>query len=362
MPATTTVDVSLGDRSYSIQTGAGLLKELAERVQPFVANRHVLVITDSNVGPHYLDFVCDQLRNVAERVDTLTVDAGESSKSVRVCDSLWQQMIGMHCDRKTIVVALGGGVVGDLAGFVAASFTRGLSFIQIPTSLLAQVDSSVGGKVGINLPQAKNMVGAFWQPQTVIIDIDVLSTLPQREYISGLAEVFKYALIMDELSFDRIESSVEQILARDSETMIALIADCCRCKAIVVEEDEQETSGRRAILNYGHTFGHAIEAVFGYGEYLHGEAIAIGMVSAARMARTLGMIDQTFCDRQQALFEAVGLPTECPAGRESEMLAAMKHDKKVASGKLNLILPTRIGEVISVPAPDDEALKVAMQR
>ena len=284
------------------------------------------------------------------------VPAGEPSKSVAQLDQLWQQMIQLKTDRKSAVVALGGGVVGDLAGFLAASFTRGLPFVQIPTSLLAQVDSSVGGKVGINLPRAKNMVGAFWQPRSVIIDPLVLNTLDDANYRAGMAEVIKYGVIMDEEFFQFLESSVEKINARDPKTLTKIIAQSCRCKAQVVEEDEQETTGRRVILNYGHTYGHAIEAVFGYGKFLHGQAIAIGMTCAARLAKQLGMVDQNFCDRQTKLFLDIGLPVECPNEKLDELMEAMTRDKKVSGGKLKLILPTRMGHVELIDAPDPKQI------
>jgi len=265
-------------------------------------------------------------------------------------------MDDLGTDRNTIVVALGGGVVGDLAGFVAASYARGLDFVQIPTSLLAQVDSSVGGKVGINLPKSKNMVGAFWQPQRVIIDPGVLQTLDEANYIAGMAEVVKYGLIMDGKLFEFIQQNVAAIKKRDQQMMAKLIAWCCRCKAQVVKEDERESSGRRAILNYGHTYGHAIESVFGYGKYLHGQAISIGMVCAARLSRQLGMVDQAFCDSQRQLFEELGLPVLCPGSPHDELVGAMQRDKKVVSGELKLILPKAIGEVVLVSAPADSEI------
>lgn len=265
-------------------------------------------------------------------------------------------MLELGVARDTVVLALGGGVIGDLAGFLAATFTRGLDFLQIPTSLLAQVDSSVGGKVGVNLPTAKNMVGAFWQPRHVLIDTAVLATLDDRNFSAGMAEVIKYGVIMDEPLLTFLEQNVDAILNKEGPVLAKMIAWCCRCKAKVVQEDETERSGRRAILNYGHTFGHGIEAVFGYGEFLHGEAIAIGMTVAARLAVQLGMVDPSFQTRQTRLFEAFGLPTDCPADRDRQWVAAMKSDKKVSRGKLNLILPTRFGEVVTLPAPDDEVL------
>jgi len=355
------VDVALAERSYSIHIGSGLLAKLDELCRPFVAERHVVIISDSRVAPLYLAKVESALKPSALRVDSIVVDEGEKSKSISQCDQLWQQMIELPSDRKSVVVALGGGVVGDLAGFAAAGFARGIDFIQIPTSLLAQVDSSVGGKTGVNLPQAKNMVGAFWQPKTVVIDVDVLDTLDDRNYRAGLAEVIKYGLIMDADLFARIEEKMDSILKRESDIVIELIQRCCQCKADVVAEDEKETSGRRAILNYGHTVGHAIEAVCGYGEYLHGEAIAIGMVVEAEMAKSLGMVDEKFCVRQKAIFESAGLPVACPSGKESEMLEAMTRDKKVAAGKLSFILPTELGTVKSVLSPGNDSIAKAIK-
>lgn len=360
-PSVNRVAVNVGDRSYSISIGSGLLTDLGSTLASHLKSEHVIIVTDDIVAKIYLESVTAQLAPIADRVDTMIVPHGEASKSVSQCDQLWQKMVELGTDRSSIVIALGGGVVGDLAGFLAASFARGLRFIQIPTSLLAQVDSSVGGKVGINLPQSKNMVGAFWQPETVVIDPQVLTTLDEPNYRAGMAEVIKYGLIMDVPFLEFLEQSVEQINRRDPATLEKLIAWCCQCKSTVVEQDELETSGRRAILNYGHTWGHAIESVYGYGEYLHGEAIAIGMTCAARLARNLGHIDQAFLDRQTSLFTAVGLAVDCPEGRHQELIDAMKHDKKVARGKLILILPKTIGDVTLFPAPDDSELLRSLQ-
>ena len=350
------VPVNLGKRSYDIVIGPGAIDEVASTITSTVQTSHLVVVSDSNVAPIYLEKIQQQLSGSFDRIDSMVVPAGEPSKSVAQCDQLWQQMIQLKTDRKSAVVALGGGVVGDLAGFLAASFTRGLPFVQIPTSLLAQVDSSVGGKVGINLPQAKNMVGAFWQPRSVIIDPLVLNTLDEANYRAGMAEVIKYGVIMDADFFQFLEASVDQIKARDPKTLTKIIAQSCRCKAQVVEEDEQETTGRRAILNYGHTYGHAIEAVFGYGKFLHGQAIAIGMTCAARLAKQLGMVDQNFCDRQTKLFLDIGLPVECPNEKLDELMEAMTRDKKVSGGKLKLILPTRMGHVELTDAPDPKQI------
>ncbi len=355
------VPVNLAAQSYSIEIEAGLTKKVATVLAPWIKDEHLILVSDDVVGPLYLDNVVEQVRTLASRVDTLVVPAGEPSKSVATCDELWQKLVDFRTDRKSIVIALGGGVVGDLTGFVAATFARGLRFIQLPTTLLAQVDSSVGGKVGINLPHSKNMVGAFWQPETVLIDPLVLSTLDDANYRAGLAEVIKYGLIMDPALFEFLEQSVDAINQKHPETLARVIAWCCQCKATVVAEDERETTGRRAILNYGHTYGHAIEAVFGYGEYLHGQAISIGMTCAARLARNLGIVDQVFLDRQSKLFQAVGLPVDCPAERHRELLESMKHDKKVTRGQLVLILPKAIGFVEQVAAPDDVAIRASLQ-
>ena len=357
----TKVLVNLAARSYSIDIAAGLLGGLTTALDSRIKSEHVIVITDDVVEELYLAQTVNQIKTIAGHTDTIVVPSGEPSKSVTTCDRLWQEMVRLGTDRKTVVVALGGGVIGDLAGFLAASFARGLRFIQIPTSLLAQVDSSVGGKVGINLPQAKNMVGAFWQPEKVVIDPSVLSTLDEANYRAGMAEVIKYGLIMDEPLFEFLEKSVDAINNRDPDTLAKIIAWCCQCKATIVEEDERETTGRRAILNDGHTYGHAIEAVFGYGKFLHGEAIAIGMTCAARLARNLEMVDQSFLDRQTKLFQSVELPVDCPAERHDQIINSMKHDKKAARGRLTLILPNKLGAVDQVAAPDDETIRKSLQ-
>jgi 3-dehydroquinate synthase len=256
-----------------------------------------------------------------------------------------------------LVVAIGGGVVGDLAGFVAATFARGLDFYQVPTTLLAQVDSSVGGKVGVNLPGAKNMVGAFWQPRGVLVDVDVLQSLPDREYRAGLAEVVKYGVILDADFFAYLESHVDAINAKDPVALTHIVQRSCRLKADVVEQDERETTGLRAALNYGHTFAHAFEALGDYAELLHGEAVAAGMRCAARLAARLGRLDVATVERQDALLAALGLKLDPPAVDGQEMLRAMHRDKKATAGRLRFILPDRIGRVELVDdVPDDSVL------
>ncbi|MBA61740.1 MAG: 3-dehydroquinate synthase [Planctomycetaceae bacterium] len=355
----TTVHVGLSERSYDIHIGLNNLSTIGELAGELGDISHVVVITDSNVRDLYGETVLKSLSQNDFQVDIMTVPAGESSKSVSILEELWQQMLSLGADRKTVIVALGGGVVGDLAGFVAASYGRGVRFIQIPTTLLATVDSSVGGKVGINLPGAKNMVGAFWQPQAVLIDVAVLESLPARDYHAGLAEVVKYGVIQDEDFFNQLENNVGLILERDAEFMRDVIARCCELKAYVVENDERETSGLRAILNYGHTFCHAIEACAGYGTYMHGEAVAIGMLCASRLAEALGRITSEDTARQHNLLVQLNLPIALPQDLKREpMVEAMKRDKKTEHGKIRFILPTRIGHVELVDDVD-EALALA---
>ena len=361
--AATTVRVSLADRGYDIQIGSGLLSSAVEFVAERGGAKHVVVITDSNVDPLYGDAVADRFVSAGIESQVLIVEAGEKSKSPEVATDLWQTMIDEGCDRQTMVIAVGGGVVGDLAGFVASTFARGLRFFQVPTTLLAQVDSSVGGKVGINLEGAKNMVGAFWQPQGVLIDTDVLATLPEREFLAGLAEVIKYGVILDEEFFGFLEKECDAVLARDADAMRHIVQRSCRLKADVVEEDELELSGRRAILNYGHTYGHALEAATGYSSLLHGEAISIGMVCASRLALSLGMCDQACLQRQMDLFQRYRLKVSVPDEVDHQDLTRlMWHDKKVKDGKIHFILPKRIGEVETVEGPDEGQVLASLKQ
>ena len=351
------VHVDLGERSYDIVIGSATLgslpKLLAERCP---SARHSVVITDSNVEKLHAVRAAEALGSAEFECDVLVVDAGESSKSIETAEALWRKMLELGADRKTIVVAVGGGVVGDLAGFVAATFARGVPFFQVPTTLLAQVDSSVGGKVGVNLPEAKNMVGAFWQPLGVVAETDALATLPDREYRSGLAEVVKYGVILDAELFSYLENEVEAINRRDPAVLEHLVARCCRLKADVVEQDERELTGRRAVLNYGHTLGHAIEAVAGYGKYLHGEAVAIGMMMAARLAGRLGRVGEEMIERQRTLLLSLHLPVALTGILdEGAMFSAMQHDKKVRQGRIRFVLPSRLGhvELVDDVSPDD---------
>ncbi len=339
------VHVDLGPRSYDIEIGDGNLPRVVQFVDTEQDDAHAVIITDANVDELYAEPVANALAEQGCEVDLLIVDAGEQSKSIDVAAELWERMLEEGTDRKSTVVAVGGGVVGDLSGFVAATFARGLNFVQVPTTLLAQVDSSVGGKVGINLPGAKNMIGSFWQPRGVLIDVNVLQSLPEREFNAGMAEVVKYGVIQDAEFFAYLERYIDAINSRDPAMLTHLVQRCCRLKADIVEQDEREETGLRAILNYGHTFCHALEAATGYEQLLHGEGVAIGMLCASRLAEQLGRVDAAFTKRQQNLLESFGLPTTVPAVSHEELIELMYHDKKVERGKLRFVLPTRLGHV-----------------
>lgn len=339
------VRVALAERSYDIEIGSGVIDGLPQFLRARTDSDHAVLITDSNVEELYADAAGDRLVGEGWEVDVFAIEAGEPSKSVEVAEELWEAMLDEGADRKSVVIAVGGGVVGDLAGFVAATFTRGLDFFQVPTTLLAQVDSSVGGKVGINLPGAKNMVGAFWQPLGVLCDVEALQSLPDREYRAGLAEVVKYGVILDADFFAYLEANVAEINARDASTLTHIVTRSCRLKADVVEQDEREITGLRAVLNYGHTFGHAFEAIGEYEALLHGEAVAAGMRCAMQLAVRLGRVDEAVYARQESLLEALGLLVEPLEADGDDLLRLMYRDKKVAAGKLRFVLPDRIGHV-----------------
>ena len=354
------VYVDLGTRSYNIGIGTGTLDKIGGLLATCCPTHHAIVITHENVEHPHAMTVAESVGSSDVQTDVVVIPVGETSKSIDVLASLWEKCLELETDRKSVIVAVGGGVIGDLAGFVAASFTRGLRFVQVPTTLLAQVDSSVGGKVGINLPGAKNMVGAFWQPAGVLIDTSVLDTLPAREYRAGLAEVVKYGVILDAEFFDYLEQNITGLNQRKHEVLVEIIQRSCQLKANVVQQDEREESGLRAVLNYGHTFCHALEAVIGYGELLHGEGVAIGMLCASRLAERLGRVDAEFTSRQANLLAALGLPTEVPSVDPGRMLETMRHDKKVESGRLRFALPTKMGHVELVSDIDDNDVRAAL--
>ena len=328
------LNVNLGERSYPIVIGSGLLG--AFDLAAHLRGQDCLVVSNETVAPLYLDKLRGSLD--ARRVASIELPDGEAYKTLATMQSILDELVASGANRDTTVIALGGGVVGDIAGFAAACYMRGVDFVQVPTTLLAQVDSSVGGKTGVNHPQGKNLIGAFHQPRIVLIDTDTLNTLPDRDFRAGLAEVIKYGAICDAGFFDWLEANLGSLLQRDATALAQAIGRSCELKAEVVAEDERE-SGRRAILNFGHTFGHAIEHCMGYGEWLHGEAVAAGMIMAARLSG----LDATDVERLRALVAAAGLPVAPPAIAPADWMAAMGMDKKVQDKQLRFVLLDAIG-------------------
>ncbi len=356
-----TIRVNLGERSYDIAVVAADLAGLGPFARQRVKGTLALVIGDSNTRPH-AEAVAISLADAGFQSVLELVPAGESSKALAVASHLYDRLADLNADRRTLVVSVGGGVVGDLAGFVAATFNRGLPLLMVPTTLLAMVDSSVGGKVGVNHPRAKNLIGAFHQPAGVWIDTATLATLPDREYRSGLAEVVKYGVILDADFFAWLEANVADILNREPDAVRHIVARCCRLKADVVEKDEREETGLRAVLNYGHTFAHAFETVGGYGAWLHGEAVSAGMVCASRLAQRRGLVPADVTMRQVRLLEAFGLPVAPKSWPVEDLLRVMRSDKKSVAGRLRLVLPRRLGEVAIVEdVPEEEVRQVLQQ-
>ena len=336
-----TLKVELSDRSYPIHIGSNLL-EKAELILPALPQRKAAIVTNMTVAPLYLD----RLRNALEKqgIESIAVilPDGEQHKNWETLNLIYDALLENRCERNTAIVALGGGVIGDISGFAAATYLRGVPFIQIPTTLLAQVDSSVGGKTAINHPLGKNMIGAFYQPRLVLTDIDTLNTLPERELKAGIAEVIKYGLIRDLPFFVWLEENIDKLKARDPEALGYAISRSCENKAEVVARDEKET-GERALLNLGHTFGHAIENAMGYGNWLHGEAVAAGTILAARLSRVLGMLSEDDVKRIVSLFERAGLPVQAPEIGLERYLQLMELDKKVEEGKMRFVVLDAIG-------------------
>jgi 3-dehydroquinate synthase len=349
------VKVPLGSRSYDIKVGAGLMSRLGGECAALKLGQRCAVITDSNAGKKFARTALKSLAASGFDPFLVTVPAGEKSKCLAIVEKCHDQLARHRLERTSFIVALGGGVVGDLAGFVAATYLRGIPFVQVPTTLLAQVDSSVGGKTGVNLKSAKNLVGVFYQPRLVVCDLDALKALPRREYVSGLAEVIKYGIICDAVLFAQLERNLPKLLHRDTKTLRDVVARCCEIKAGVVGDDETE-SGLRAILNFGHTIGHAIETSAGYGKFLHGEAISIGQVAAAKLSNKILGLPSGDADRIEKLFIRAGLPVKIKmdAARRKKLFAAMKLDKKVSGGETKFVLAQKIGKVVwgqKVPQP-----------
>jgi 3-dehydroquinate synthase len=350
--------VALGERSYDIH----ITSDEAQGPGPFARQRTkgstAFVVGDENVRSHAAA-VGESLATSGFRVTQTLLPSGEQQKALSVAAQLYDGLVDMQADRRTLVVAVGGGVIGDLSGFVAATFNRGLPLLMVPTTLLAMVDSSVGGKVAVNHPRGKNLIGAFHQPVGVWIDTAFLRTLPEREYRSGLAEVVKYGVILDADFFAWLEQHAGAVLEREPAAVRHIVAVSCRLKADVVEKDEREETGLRAVLNYGHTFAHAFETVGGYGAWLHGEAVAAGMVCASRLAQRLGRIGADITQRQVHLLERFGLPTAPRRWPADALLAVMRSDKKAVAGKLRFVLPSRLGEVALVDdVPEADMLAV----
>ena len=353
-----TLNVALGDRSYPIHIGRGL-RARAELILPHLKTKRVAIVTNDVVGPLYLAGLRAALEAAGVRVSAVVLPDGEAHKDWPTLNLVFDMLLAERCERSTTLVALGGGVVGDMGGFAAACYQRGMPFIQIPTTLLAQVDSSVGGKTAINHPLGKNMIGAFYQPKLVLADIDTLDTLPDRELSAGLAEVIKYGLIRDPVFLDWLEANLEALVERDPVALAFAIERSCRSKAEVVAADETE-QGERALLNLGHTFGHAIETGLGYGEWLHGEAVAAGTMMAAELSRSLGWIAAEDVARIESLFLRARLPVWGPKLGAARYLELMAHDKKVEAGKLRLVLLRALGRAVihGEAAADDIAAAI----
>ena len=339
-----TLTVELGDRAYPIHIGQALLSR-AELIIPFLKRKQVAVVTNTTIAPLYLEKFAAPLEAAGVKVLRVVLPDGEQYKNGETLNTIYDALLAHRCERNTTLIALGGGVIGDMTGYAAATFLRGVPFIQVPTTLLSQVDSSVGGKTGINHPRGKNMIGAFYQPQVVLADTETLNTLPDRELSAGLAEVIKYGLIRDLPFFEWLENNMPRLVARDPEALAYAIHRSCVNKAEVVAADERE-GGERALLNLGHTFGHAVENGMGYGVWLHGEAVAAGTMMAADLSRRMGWLSDADVARTERLFQAANLPTKAPALGVEVYLDLMGLDKKVADGQIRFILLQGIGKAV----------------
>lgn len=340
-----TLTVSLGARSYPIHIGAGILRALGQllKQQNFLAGR-VGVITDSHVGKHYRNLVLSTLTAEGFEPVAIEIPAGEEHKNLVWLTFLYDKLVEGRIERNSPLIALGGGVIGDLTGFAAATFQRGVPFIQIPTTLLAQVDASVGGKTAVNHPAGKNLIGAFYQPRMVLADVAVLKTLPKREFVSGIAEVIKYGVILSPELFGLLEEELATLLSVNPALLASIVRTCCQLKALVVEEDETE-GDYRAILNFGHTMGHAIESATNYKSFLHGEAVALGMIFATRLSQQRGLCRPAVCDRIVRLIKQAGLPVDIPQDLAQEHLRiGVEADKKVTAGKVKFVCIEDIGK------------------
>ena len=352
-----TLYVELGERRYPIFIGSNLNPQ--ELLEPYIHGKQVMIVSNDTVAPLYLDRYKAALENLGKTVATCILPDGEKYKDIEHLNLIFDALLEAGFNRDCTVLALGGGVIGDMAGFASACFQRGVYFIQVPTTLLSQVDSSVGGKTGINHPLGKNMIGAFQQPQVVLADMSQLSTLPDRELSAGLAEVIKYALLGDEEFLVWLEANMEGLIARDEQLLAEAVYRSCAHKARIVANDEKE-QGERALLNLGHTFGHAIESYLGYGEWLHGEAVATGMVMAADLSHRMGWISLEDLERTKKIISRAQLPIVCPKIPLDDFLAYMAHDKKVLNGQLRLVLLQQLGKAVITRDFDIELMQQAI--
>lgn len=358
IPVMHTLQVSLAERSYPIHIGTGLLDQ-SELLAPVLRGKQAVVVTNETVAPLYLARLEQALGQIGVQVLPVVLPDGEQFKTWETLNQIFDALLGAHCERSTTLIALGGGVIGDMGGFAAACYQRGMPFIQVPTTLLSLVDSSVGGKTAINHPLGKNMIGAFYQPKLVLADIETLNTLPDRELKAGLAEVIKYGLIRDPEFLIWLEANLEKLLARDSDALIYAVQRSCENKAQVVAADERE-SGERALLNLGHTFGHAIETGLGYGVWLHGEAVAAGTMIACQLSADLGWLTAEDVARVRSLFVRAGLPVDGPKLGAERYLALMRHDKKVQDGRLRLVLLERLGRAVLTDEASEGRIEAAI--
>ncbi len=354
-----TLHIQLENRSYPIYIGEGLLSKI-KLIEPHLKQKHVAIVTNTTVAPLYLDPLLALFKQHSIKAFSIILPDGESYKNQETLNLIYDALLKEKCERSVTLIALGGGVIGDMTGYAAATYLRGVPFIQIPTTLLSQVDSSVGGKTGINHALGKNMIGAFYQPQCVIIDMDTLKTLPQREFSAGMAEVIKYGLIRDKAFFDWLEKNMEGLMKLNPSLLIEAIERSCKNKANVVEMDEHE-SGVRATLNLGHTFGHAIENAMGYGVWLHGEAVATGIVMAANLSKLMGWLTEIEFNRIVTLLKVAKLPVDPPQISEDQYMQLMRMDKKVVDGKIRLVLQKGIGDSVITSDYDTNHLKSTLQ-
>lgn len=354
-----TVKVDLKDRSYNIHIENGLLNKTGDLISTLPVRKNIAIITNKTIAPLYLDIVKTKLKKAGFNVHVIILPDGEEHKNLNTITNIYNELIMMDFDRNSSIIALGGGVVGDMAGFAAATFFRGIPYIQIPTTLLSQVDSSVGGKTGVNLPGGKNLVGAFYQPKLVIIDPEVLKTLKITELRAGIAEVIKYGVILNNEFFKYLELNIDQAVKLDDETIVYIIKACCSIKADITTQDEKE-KGIRSFLNFGHTIGHAVETLTNYNEFTHGEAVAIGMAAISKLSEFWEFTDIENSNRLIALLQKSGLPTEIPAFSLNDYIDTMMKDKKRAEAGINMVLMKQIGEVFLKVKTADE-LSLAMQ-